>query len=579
MMDSAQQLIDTQLGTATLKRLVGSGGMGMVFLAHQAHLDRDVAIKVLRAGMDMLSEQNEEFLKRFRREAHVIAQLDHINILPIYEYGEENGLPFLVMPYLTGGSLHDRLQKAAPLPMREAMLYIEQAGSALEYAHAHKIVHRDIKPRNMLFHADGRLVLVDFGIAHILHDEHDPPIEHTITDSGNFIGSAGYMAPEMVNGQAVDFRTDIYELGVVIFQMLTGRLPFLGSTPFVIAAQHLHEPVPSLVELNPILTEGIDAVVRKAMAKHPATRYSSTHELIQELRTEVSRAETLAGSRRRLSLPGLTEPKKFSLISLPLSGEMTQKIPMLEGPSTGGSRAEVAQGAHTNKLSEEELNNAFAKAHLSVNGAGEKAAISPQVAPVQTTGDEHDRYIERKRKRWIGTGIILCICVLLLSIGLFASSGVLRRAQASAPYLASPTMVPQKKSQALLSRLRSPDRQAQQVVRLYYNDIDQQQYQAAYNLWSSAYQSTYSFSQFSQGFVTTQRDDIVVQASKTLPSGRVQVAIILYATDKQHAGSMINAYQGSYTLDKENGAWKLVKATLTPVQVPSPVPALHQPVE
>ena len=197
-MESNDHLIGKQLGTCVLERLIGSGGMGMVYLAHQTRPVRDVAVKVLRSGAGIYTEAHQEFLARFRREANVIAQLDHVNILPVYEYAEQDGLAYLVMPYLAGGSLRTVLEEKGRLSPLEAFKYIEQAGSALQYAHEHNIVHRDIKPANMLFHADGRLVLVDFGIARITRDKTVSDLsDPSLTAVGQFLGSADYMAPEM----------------------------------------------------------------------------------------------------------------------------------------------------------------------------------------------------------------------------------------------------------------------------------------------------------------------------------------------------------------------------------------------
>ncbi|HLG78949.1 MAG TPA: protein kinase, partial [Ktedonobacteraceae bacterium] len=231
--------------------------------------------------------ERQEFLTRFRREADVIAQLDHVNILPIYEYGEQDGLAYLVMPYLTGGSLRDLLARQGPLSLTVALSYIEQDAAALQYAHEHRIVHRDIKPANILFHSDGRLVLADFGIARIIRDPNEP-IEATLTGPSHFIGSVDYMSPEMVNGTPVDHRTDIYELGIVLFQMLAGRVPFQGTTPFIIAAQHLREQPPSLSLLKPGIPPAVDAVVHKALAKEPDARYDSAQEMAQALRAAIT---------------------------------------------------------------------------------------------------------------------------------------------------------------------------------------------------------------------------------------------------------------------------------------------------
>src|SRR5690348_2580727 len=271
----------TTLGTGMLRKPLGAGGMGAVYLARQMRPIRDVAVKVLQPNV----ATQQEFLVRFRREADVIARLDHVNIMPIYEYGEQNGLAYLVMPYLTGGSLRDKLIQRGSLPIGEVLIYIEQAAAALDYAHAQRIIHRDIKPGNFLFHADGRLVLADFGIAHMLRDSGSTDV--TLTGTGQFLGSPEYMAPEMVYGEPVDPRTDIYELGIVLFQMLSGRVPFQGSSVYTIATKQVQEPPPPLYQINPAISPAVDAVVRKAIAKQRDDRYRSAGELAQALRTAI----------------------------------------------------------------------------------------------------------------------------------------------------------------------------------------------------------------------------------------------------------------------------------------------------
>src|SRR5207245_3580807 len=154
----------------------------------------------------------QEFLIRFQREADVIAQLEHVNIMPIYEYGEQDNLAYLVMPYLTGGSLSDILARKGALSLTETVVYIEQAAAALDYAHAHHVIHRDLKPGNFLLHTDGRLVLADFGIARMIQDS-DSTFRAALTGTGMLLGTPEYMAPEMLNGEPVDHRVDIYEIG------------------------------------------------------------------------------------------------------------------------------------------------------------------------------------------------------------------------------------------------------------------------------------------------------------------------------------------------------------------------------
>src|SRR5947208_10464482 len=247
--------------------------MGSVYLAQQARPMRHVAVKVLLPNAMMNSEVYKAFLARFQREANLIAQLEHINIMPIYEYGEQDGIAYLVMPYLTGGSLRDILARHGALSLRETMTYLDQAASALDYAHAHGIIHRDLKPANFLLHADGRLVLADFGIARMMQGNGNA-LGVTLTGTGTLLGTPEYMAPEMIRGGQVDGRTDIYELGIVLFQVLSGTVPFSGDPPFSLLMKHLQEPVPLLHSTNPAVPPGVDAVIQKATAKNREDRYA-----------------------------------------------------------------------------------------------------------------------------------------------------------------------------------------------------------------------------------------------------------------------------------------------------------------
>src|SRR5947209_1521454 len=211
-------LVGKTLGNYRLETLIGKGGMSAVFLAQQLQLERYVAVKVLMPDLIKDNSLYEEFLMRFQREASLIAGLEHPNITPIYDYGKHEDIAYLVMPYLAGGTLRDVLAQRGALPLQEALIYIEQAAAALDYAHAHGVIHRDLKPSNFLLYPDGRLLLADFGIARIMQHNGKASLM-TLTNTGTILGTPDYMAPEMIRGGQVDHRTDIYELGIVLFQM------------------------------------------------------------------------------------------------------------------------------------------------------------------------------------------------------------------------------------------------------------------------------------------------------------------------------------------------------------------------
>ncbi|HLZ61186.1 MAG TPA: serine/threonine-protein kinase [Ktedonosporobacter sp.] len=281
------------LGSCVLEKRIAEGGMGTVYLARQTRPTRRVAVKVLQPHLATHSPAYQEFLARFRREADVIARLEHMNIMPIYEYDEHDGLVYLVMPYLTGGSMDDLLKRRGALPLSEAIHYIQQAGAALDYAHAQGIIHRDLKPANFLLHADGRLILADFGIARMMADS---ATGTTLTGTGALLGTPDYMAPEMVRGEAVDQRVDIYELGIVLFQMLSGHVPFSGNTTYAIIFKHVQEPLPLLHQLNPAIPPGVDSVLQKATAKNREHRYTTAQAVVQDLLNTSSTVSAYRGS-------------------------------------------------------------------------------------------------------------------------------------------------------------------------------------------------------------------------------------------------------------------------------------------
>ncbi len=289
----SNELLGQALGTCTLQRLLGRGGMGVVYLARQSRPRRTVAVKVLVPSMHSDPKARAEFLVRFRREADAIAGLDHVNIMPIFEYGEQGELAFLVMPYVTGGTLRTKLDQRGILSLSEAIPIIEQAAAAIDNAHAQGIVHRDLKPGNILFHADGRVLLADFGLAKVIrgNEEHDSNGRlSTLTGTGIIVGTPEYLSPEQSTGQPIGPYTDIYALGIVLYQMLGGRVPFTGSSPVAIALKHALEAPPSLLSLNPALPPGVEVVVMKALAKLPEERYTSAGELARVFRNAASGA-------------------------------------------------------------------------------------------------------------------------------------------------------------------------------------------------------------------------------------------------------------------------------------------------
>ena len=256
-----------------LNHLIARGGMAEVYRAHDRLLDRPVALKVLFPELSV----DRSFVERFRREAQAAANLSHPNIVPVFDWGEDTGTYFIVMEYIDGRPLSSILKSAGPLsPERTADIGAHVA-AALGYAHKHGVVHRDVKPGNVLITDDGQVKVTDFGIARAVNTE------ESLTQTGAVMGTATYFSPEQAEGLGVDSRSDIYSLGVVLFEMAVGRPPFLGDSPVAVASKHVRDHPPAPRELNPQIPPTFEAIILKAMAKDPANRYATAEDLRADL--------------------------------------------------------------------------------------------------------------------------------------------------------------------------------------------------------------------------------------------------------------------------------------------------------
>ena len=298
-----KDLTGTRLGSYEIVERLGGGGMAVVYRAVQQPLGREVALKALSPELF----QDEGFVKRFETEAKTLAKLDHPNILPIYDFEVLEGVAFLTMPLIRGGTLRDVLNRG-PLDTLTAWRYLREIGDGLQHAHDAGIVHRDLKPTNVLIHTDGRAMLADFGLA---RGAGQPT---HLTTIGLAIGTPGYMAPEQVMGHEVDRRCDIYAMGVLTFEMLTGRLPFIGSNRMEVAYSTVNAPIPSAVKLNAALPDELDLLLAKVLAKDPATRPQSVKDLLAEMARLPQRRQAAAASAAApaaqptvLPRPGMTQ--------------------------------------------------------------------------------------------------------------------------------------------------------------------------------------------------------------------------------------------------------------------------------
>src|SRR4051794_16536673 len=252
-------------------RKLGTGGMANVYLAEDQELGRRVAIKML----DDRHAQDDQFVERFRREAKNAAGLSHPNIVSIYDRGEAEGTYYIAMEYLDGSTLKELINKRGPTPVKIAIGYTKQILAALGFAHRNGIVHRDIKPHNVLVDGDGRLKVTDFGIARSGSSQ--------MTEVGSIIGTAQYLSPEQARGSSVGPGSDIYSVGVVLYEMLTGEVPFTGDTPLEIAMKHLSAIPDPPSRRNAAVPRDLDLIVPRALAKNPRNRYQSAEEMDADL--------------------------------------------------------------------------------------------------------------------------------------------------------------------------------------------------------------------------------------------------------------------------------------------------------
>lgn len=271
------------IGRYQIKSEQGRGGMATVYHAYDPRFGRDVAIKVLPPQF----LHDPMFRERFDREAHTIAALEHSAIVPVYDFGEDNNLPYLVMRFMTGGSLASRL-RSGPLSLADSAAIIQRVAAALDEAHRHGIIHRDLKPGNILFDQYGDAFLSDFGIAKLT--------EATAALTGSaIIGTPAYMSPEQARGEPdVDGRSDIYSLGVILFEMLSGQAPYDADTPMGIAIKHILDPVPLIRSINPDLPDEVEGIIARALAKDPNHRFQTAGEMAAAL-TAVAAGEPLEG--------------------------------------------------------------------------------------------------------------------------------------------------------------------------------------------------------------------------------------------------------------------------------------------
>ena len=337
-----------------LEEKVGSGGMSSVYRAFDPTLERQVAIKLMHR--DISSDPDQ--LERFRRESRAVARMNHPHVVTVIDAGEDDGAPYIVFEYVEGETLKERIRRQGRLPVAEAVAYAIEIARALECAHSHKLVHRDVKPQNVLIDRDGRAKVTDFGIARSMEAQ-------GLTATGRVLGTTDYVSPEQALGHDVTEQSDIYSLGIVLYEMLTGEVPFRADTQVAVAMKHVREPLPDVQRRRPEASAALAAVVERATAKETANRYATVAELVHDLEEvlaiEAARTGSATGEATSVlrSLSGdtadfaparLRQPRRTLFLSIAVLAIVGRRDRLpghahRGGPGPGG-HAQPRAGAH-----------------------------------------------------------------------------------------------------------------------------------------------------------------------------------------------------------------------------------------
>lgn len=491
--DLGGRMLDQYLPEQLIKR----SKMSTVYRAWQRDLARLVAVKVMNSALD------NEFLLRFQREAHMMAQLDHANIIPIYDYGEQDGLAILVMPYFPRGSLHDVLANRGRLSQQEILTYIPQAAAALDYAHKHGIVHLDLKPSNFLLHADGRLVLTDFGIARSIHDTAQAT-ESLSTINRPILGTPEYMPPEMIQGEHIDYRADIYQLGLILYQMLSGNIPFVGDDIYTVLAQQLREPLPLVHQIDKTIPPEVDAVIQRATAKKPEERYTSAKTLARALQTAFTTPTycTIVDLDRTFDRISLNVPPRVHKVAINLEERFT----------------------------------------FSPHSTTKAATHKPKVVRPGVPNTNPFR-----------TFIFTLLVITLIACGLVISFMPPQTHQGPAPAEINSTLVPTPRSAP------TPSQASTEAVQHYYDTWNNGDYLGAFSQLDSNYQEANPYNTLISSYENTLHASIMINSITQLSNGVFKVAVTDFAIEKSSSGTQTvnRVYQGYYIVKKENGTWKL----------------------
>lgn len=587
--------------------------MSVVYLARQTDLPRQVAVKILFPQSPVGSPMYYEFLERFRREAQLIATLEHTNIVVIHDYKELGNMAYLVMPYFPRGSLDHLLKQRGSLFPQKALSFIEQAAAALDYAHSRGVIHRDLKPSNFLLHTDGHLVLADFGIAHIMRT--------TSTDFTSnpaiVLGTPEYMAPEMISKEPVDHHADIFELGIVLFQMLSGHVPFEGN----MAMKRLQEPMPPLHRINPAISPRVDEVISKATAIRPRERYHSARELASDLRIAIEgpyhqgigphlAPTALAAPHNNMLLPlqqmpvteevhapppvgSMPPPPKtpprhrrktlivwpivLVLILLTLAGGILvnamriftpaptiSTTPHVSTPDPRPSQAQATVKDYYDNISKHDYPDAYLawQNHLAEKYCGfvkgfastENDKVTFDGVPQQVGQSTYNVPITLNATEQLPAGVRESLYKGYQTVVL--ENGTWKITGGSLPLVATSSPTP------LILPANAPSDQGKAVVQKFYNDVNQRDYPAAYFLWGNEFRQQISYCDFVQGYAHTSHNTVMFGPILPQSDGTVVVPVIINATEETTSGIIETAYNGMYVVGEERGFWKLLRGNL-----------------
>ncbi len=322
--------IGQQVGAYRIERQLGKGGMATVYLARHQSLDRDVAIKMLHVAY----KDDDTFIERFRREAQIVGKLEHPNIVPIYDFADAGLHPYLVMKYIEGETLKQYLRHNKDITLNEVMQIMTAVADALDYAHKRGILHRDVKPSNIMISNDGQPYLTDFGLARIAS------LGESTLSRDMMLGTPQYISPEQAQGnRELDARTDIYSLGIVLYELVVGRVPFTGDTPYAIIHNHIFTPLPPPREMNPTVPPEVEMVLLKALAKDPNERFSSAGAMIQAFKQAIQRENvtelTASAVRPEAFAQHAAKSMQQPMIQSPMQGGVSMPITPTPTPAGG----------------------------------------------------------------------------------------------------------------------------------------------------------------------------------------------------------------------------------------------------